>query len=559
LRKAKDDEEAQVKNKEDAEEIAFEDLEEDEEDDDDESVSEDFETKAEKMRQRMMEIGRLADEEERDDMRLRQAKPTPLQDAEEEAQAGEQLHGLRQDHSAEELRDRVKETLRVLSHFKDEREDGHERAEYLSLLRGDLREIFEYNDFLMDCVMNLFAPAEAFEFLEAMDKVRPTTIRANTIRTNRRDLVQALTKRGMNIEPLEKWSKVGLQVFESNVPIAGTVEYLAGHYMLQSAVSFLPVMALAPRENERILDMAAAPGGKTTYIAQLMKNSGVLFANDVSEPRIKALNANIQRLGVTNCIVTCYDGVGYNKVMGNFDRVLLDAPCTGSGIISRDMSIKTSKRLEDVQRASLLQRKLLLSAIDCCKAGGIVVYSTCSFLVEENEAVVNYAMEKREVEVLDMGLPFGRPGLAKYRHHRFDPSIEYSRRFFPHVHNMDGFFVCTIRVLAKKLQGSDEEVRDALSAPPRGVKRMKQRHANAENGTAAPAGSSFKTKRQQERRARLQAAREAMKHTDLGSSKALKVSVPPPRRPKAAASGRRSRANEGAAVLPAAKKRRTEK
>ncbi|KAH8610790.1 putative 16S rRNA methyltransferase RsmB F [Trypanosoma vivax] len=88
----------------------------------------------------------------------------------------------------------------------------------------------------------------------------------------------------MNVEPLEKWSKVGLQVFESNVPIAGTVEYLAGHYMLQSAVSFLPVMALAPQPHERVLDLAAAPGGKTTYIAQLMKNTGVIFANDVSEP-----------------------------------------------------------------------------------------------------------------------------------------------------------------------------------------------------------------------------------------------------------------------------------
>ncbi|RNC34857.1 nucleolar protein, partial [Trypanosoma cruzi] len=223
------------------------------------------------------------------------------------------------------------------------------------------------------------------EFFEAMEKPRPTTIRVNTLKAKRRDLVQALLKRGMHVEPLEKWSKVGLQVFESNVPIAGTIEYLAGQYMLQSAVSFLPVMALAPQEKERVLDMAAAPGGKTTYIAQLMKNTGVLFANDVSEPRTKALNANLQRLGVTNTVVTNYDGAGYNKIMKNFDRVLLDAPCTGSGIISRDKSIKSSKHYEDVQRASQQQRTLLLSAIDAVKVGGYVVYSTCSFLVEENE------------------------------------------------------------------------------------------------------------------------------------------------------------------------------
>lgn len=126
--------------------------------------------------------------------------------------------------------------------------------------------------------------------------------------------------------------------------------------MLQAAASFLPVMALAPQEQERILDLSAAPGGKTTYLAQLMKNTGVIFANDVSEARCKSLNANLQRLGIINCIVTNYDGRNYGAVMHHFDRVLLDAPCTGTGIISRDKSIKMSKHYEDVQRASQLQR-----------------------------------------------------------------------------------------------------------------------------------------------------------------------------------------------------------
>ncbi|EPY20104.1 ribosomal rRNA methyltransferase Nop2 [Strigomonas culicis] len=432
--------------------LVFDDVEDDlieDEEDFDAAIEDDddFEVKAEKYKRRMLAQKQLADAENQDDIHNRNEKSTVLGDHERE-----EVQLLGQTHTAEELRDRIQETLRVLSNFKEEREDGRARAEYWDLLRADLIELYEYNEFLMDCIMRLFPPSEVVDFLEAMEKARPTTIRVNTLKAKRRDLVQALVKRGMNIEPLEKWSKVGLQVFESNVPIAGTIEYLAGQYMLQAAASFLPVMALAPQENERILDMSAAPGGKTTYIAQLMKNSGVLFANDVSAPRCKSLNANLQRLGVTNCIVTNYDGTGYEKVMRNFDRILLDAPCTGTGIISRDKSIKTSKHYEDIQRASQLQRTLLLSAIDACKVGGYVVYSTCSFLVEEDEAIVDFALKRRAVKIVDMGLPFGRPGFTKYQHHRFDDSLEQSRRYFPHVHNMDGFYVCKLKKISNQVE-----------------------------------------------------------------------------------------------------------
>lgn len=508
---------------EEAESIAFEDV-LDEEDDEEEGVGPDgdadddgFEVKAEKFRRRMLAQRQLADAEQREDIQTRTAKSTPFRDLQEEAEAGgdppEQLQLLEQRHTAEELRDRIQEVLRVLSNFKNEREEERSRAEYLDLLRADLLQLYEYNEFLMDCVLDMFPPAEAADFLEAMEKPRPTTIRVNTLKAKRRDLVQGLVKRGMNIEPLEKWSKVGLQVFESNVPIAGTIEYLAGHYMLQAAASFLPVMALAPQENERVLDLAAAPGGKTTYIAQLMKNTGVLFANDVSESRCKSLNANLQRLGVTNCIVTNYDGVSYERVMRNFHRVLLDAPCTGTGIISRDKSIKSNKHYEDVQRSSQLQRQLLLSAIDACRVGGYVVYSTCSFLVEENEAVVDFAVRRRDVEVVEMGLPFGRPGFSKYRHHRYDEGLAMSRRYFPHVHNMDGFYVCKL----KKLSDS-RDVRAASTAPAaEGQAKSNGRSPHGAGGTAG--------KRHRAPDAQTGGATAATDHT---LPKSERVSVPPP-------------------------------
>jgi ribosomal RNA methyltransferase Nop2 len=113
--------------------------------------------------------------------------------------------------------------------------------------------------------------------------------------------------------------------------------------MLQAASSFLPVIALAPAPNERVLDMASAPGGKTTYMSALMQNTGIVFANDSNKERTKSLKANIHRLGCKNVVVCSYDGREFPKVMGGFDRVLLDAPCSGTGVISKDTSVKVNK------------------------------------------------------------------------------------------------------------------------------------------------------------------------------------------------------------------------
>jgi len=113
--------------------------------------------------------------------------------------------------------------------------------------------------------------------------------------------------------------------------------------MLQAASSFLPVIALSPVPNERVLDMASAPGGKTTYMSALMQNTGIVFANDSNKTRTKSLTANIHRLGCKNVVVCSYDGREFPKVIGGFDRVLLDAPCSGTGVISKDSSVKINK------------------------------------------------------------------------------------------------------------------------------------------------------------------------------------------------------------------------
>jgi len=116
--------------------------------------------------------------------------------------------------------------------------------------------------------MQVFTLGELVDLLDANEAPRPLTIRTNTLKTRRRELAQGLISRGVNLDPIGKWSKVGLVIYSSQVPIGATPEYLAGYYMIQGAASFLPVMALAPQENERVLDMCSAPGGKSTHIGK---------------------------------------------------------------------------------------------------------------------------------------------------------------------------------------------------------------------------------------------------------------------------------------------------
>uniref|UniRef100_A0A8C9U8Z4 NOP2 nucleolar protein homolog (yeast) n=1 Tax=Scleropages formosus TaxID=113540 RepID=A0A8C9U8Z4_SCLFO len=364
---------------------------------------------------------------------------------------------------------RIKGNVEVLSDFNNRREEGKDRADYLSLLKEDLCTYYSYNTFLIEKLLEIFPLSELIDFLEANEIQRPITIRTNTLKTRRRDLAQALINRGVNLDPLGKWSKVGLVIFDSPVPIGATPEYLAGHYMLQGASSLLPVMALSPQEGESILDMSAAPGGKTTYMAQLMKNTGLIVANDASAERLKSVVGNIHRLGVTNTIICNYDGRQFPKVMGGFDRVLLDAPCSGTGVISKDPAVKTSKEEIDIKRCAHLQKELILSAIDSLNAesptGGYLVYCTCSIMVEENEWVLDYALKKRNVKLVPTGLDFGKEGFTRFKHHRFHPSLRLSRRFYPHSHNVDGFFVAKLKKFSNTVPTTtvDENPGDAPS------------------------------------------------------------------------------------------------
>jgi ribosomal RNA methyltransferase Nop2 len=257
-------------------------------------------------------------------------------------------------------------------------------------------------------------------------------------------------------------------------------------------------MALEPQENERVLDMAAAPGGKTTYMAAMMKNTGFIMANDPNKARAKGLIGNIHRLGARNVIVSNYDAREFPKPMGGFDRVLLDAPCSGTGVIAKDPSVKTNKTEMDFMQLPHIQKQLVLAAIDSVnhssKTGGFIVYSTCSVTVEENEQVVQYALSRRpNVKLVDTGLPFGKEGFTSYMGKKFHQNMRLTRRFYPHSYNVDGFFVAKFQKIGPspaKGASSGSGARDRSDAD--GVEVVdKTPITDDEDGRAAGPGDDF--------------------------------------------------------------------
>lgn len=343
------------------------------------------------------------------------------------------------------LRDRIHSNLKLLSNWKEASKiTTKSRSQVLDAWYTDIAAYYSYSAYMVEKLASLFGCEEALQFFEANEQGRPVTLRVNTLKTRKRDLVQALTARGVTIEALGTWTPVGLQVFDTPVPIGATPEYLAGHYLLQAASSLLPVQALDPQAGDRVLDMSAAPGGKSTHLAALMRNTGVLFANDASRDRLKSLIANIHRMGVHNTVVCNYDARKLPAILGpnSFQRILLDAPCSGTGVISKDPTVKASKTEADFTTLTHLQKELILAAADMCEAGGFFVYSTCSVTVEENEEVVAYALSKRKnLRLVDTGIPFGREGFTSFRGKQFPQTLKLTRRFYPHMHNMDGFYV----------------------------------------------------------------------------------------------------------------------
>ncbi len=299
---------------------------------------------------------------------------------------------------------------------------------------------------MVERYLELFEEATE-QFLMGNELALPKTIRVNTLAASPSIVVKRLRAKGTRLEPVESLP-YAFRVLESSLSLGATTEYLLGYYMLQSVASMWTIEALNPTGDQFIIDMCAAPGGKTTLIAQLMENRGALLATDISRTRIRSLRSNLSRMRVENTLTIRMDAAQIPKLEVQADAVLLDAPCTGEGLIPIDPSRKQSRTTEDLTILANVQRKLILAGSQALREGGILVYSTCSFAPEENEEIINYAMQHCPLRVIDTGLPLGEPGFTAPFNRELDPSLQLARRFYPYKHQMEGFFICRMEKLA---------------------------------------------------------------------------------------------------------------
>ncbi|MGD1836164.1 MAG: NOL1/NOP2/sun family putative RNA methylase [Nitrososphaeraceae archaeon] len=307
---------------------------------------------------------------------------------------------------------------------------------------------YSFKEWMISRYLNFIPDIE--NFLITLNKKPTAYIRINTLKIEPLLLEQKLVNK--NIESKQTISKYVLEVTNSNVPIGATQEYLSGYYYIQDLSSCLAVESLDVNENHLVLDMAASPGGKTTFLAQLMKNNGTIMAIEPNPIRLERLHLNLSRCGVIN---TCIMNISGSKIKDynlKFDRILLDAPCSCDGIIQKDRKRKKTYSEDIIDYCSTNQAMLIKDAAKVIKPGGLLVYSTCSLAPEENELVVNSLFNDFDITLESIG--FGADGLSKIGNMELNKSLKNSKRLYPHIHNTSGFYIAKIRVHGSKNNAS---------------------------------------------------------------------------------------------------------
>lgn len=222
-------------------------------------------------------------------------------------------------------------------------------------------------------------------------------IRSNSLKIGENKLRKRLEKKGIK---LKKFQENGYEILRSKVPIGATPEYLLGLYYIQEKASQYPALLLNPKPGEIVLDMAAAPGSKTTQLSQLMNNKGTIIALDIKSKRLNSLKNNLQRMGCANVIVYNKDARYVEDFNIKFDKVLLDAPCSGNFIIDEEFFNKIT--IEGIKQRAKVQKQLISAGIEVLKVGGTIVYSSCSLEPEEDEEVIDYAIKEHKVKLVEM-------------------------------------------------------------------------------------------------------------------------------------------------------------
>lgn len=280
-------------------------------------------------------------------------------------------------------------------------------------------------------------------FQGSLQRPMCTHLRINRLRIEPRSLLDRLERKGVK---LERSSKIDDSLFfapgltsPGNLP-----EYFSGYLHPQALTSCLAAIALDPAPEAFVLDLCAAPGGKTSHVAQLMGNTGLIVANELYPGRHAGLGHTLSRLGVLNTIVTGYQAQQF-PMKQRFDYVLADVPCSGEGRFRKIgengfyQTRKSKLKLPD------LQKKILLRGFDLLKEDGVLLYATCTYNPDENESVIQHLLTERDARLLPVVTGVScEPGLTKWRGRRYDVQVRKSARFYPHRLDSVGFFMARI-------------------------------------------------------------------------------------------------------------------
>ncbi|WP_026317618.1 16S rRNA (cytosine(1407)-C(5))-methyltransferase RsmF [Algicola sagamiensis] len=303
------------------------------------------------------------------------------------------------------------------------------------------------DEFLQKMASIMPAHLSMEDFISSCQKPLRKSIRVNTLKISVKDFLSRVQEKSWQLTPVP-WCHEGFWIQrpeneEAAIPLGNTAEHLAGLFYIQEASSMMPPFAMlndGMLEGERFLDVASAPGSKTTQMAAYTQGKGLIIANEFSSSRIKGLYSNILRCGIRNVALTHFDGCVFGPYLPEtFDSILLDAPCSGEGTIRKDEDALKNWNQESILAIADVQKNLIRNAFHALKPGGLLVYSTCTLSHEENQDICEYLLHEFPESVSFEPLTTLFPGAEECT------TKEGFLHIWPQVYDSEGFFVARIR------------------------------------------------------------------------------------------------------------------
>jgi len=333
-----------------------------------------------------------------------------------------------------------------------------------------LRERYQPKQEFIDRIEKLIGEDGAKKFFDISYFATPDYIRVNTLKISPVDLKKRLEGKGWKItQPYEEFPEVLIIDKDSYLKpgeLGKTIEHLLGYFYVQEISSMLPIFALQPRAGELLLDLCASPGSKTTQAAAVMNNSGTIIANEVNLGRIRILSANLEKCGVMNCMIIRKEGVQFCKkwtkeVNMKFDKILVDAPCSGEGTLRKSPKTFDMWNLNFIIGLSKIQKRLASEALRLLRVDGEMIYSTCTLSPEEDEGVVDFLKKNFDIEIMKVELPLKtRNGVTEWEGEKYDDEVQNCVRLYPQDNNTDGFFLAKMKKLSDKCLLDKEDAYD---------------------------------------------------------------------------------------------------